>query len=148
MPTAPSSRPTTLFGKTTFGSTTDLRADGNQNSIVDAADYTIWRDNLGATVPAVASIAAPVSILATTSQLAETKFATAWPLTLKTSVELTAHTVDRTFELLEEDLTFPIPPPIDGRLTVSKASQQLSMIDVVFSELSWGRTGRTVRLRR
>jgi len=30
-----------------FGSTTDLDADGNGNNIVDAADYTIWRDNYG-----------------------------------------------------------------------------------------------------
>jgi hypothetical protein len=28
----------------TFGSTIDLRADGNQNGVVDASDYTIWRD--------------------------------------------------------------------------------------------------------
>ncbi len=30
-----------------FGSTTDLWADGNDNGIVDAADFTIWQDNLG-----------------------------------------------------------------------------------------------------
>ena len=29
----------------TFGSTTDLRADGSGNNIVDAADFVIWRDN-------------------------------------------------------------------------------------------------------
>ena len=33
--------------KFTYGSTTDLRADGNGDQIVDAADYLIWRDNLG-----------------------------------------------------------------------------------------------------
>jgi len=27
-----------------------LAADGNGNSIVDAADYTVWRDHLGASV--------------------------------------------------------------------------------------------------
>lgn len=32
----------------TYGSTTDLRADGNGNGTVDIADYTIWRDALGA----------------------------------------------------------------------------------------------------
>ena len=31
-----------------FGSTTNLAADGNGNGRVDAADYTLWRDNLGA----------------------------------------------------------------------------------------------------
>ena len=29
----------------TFGSTTDLRADGNGNGMIDAADYTVWRDS-------------------------------------------------------------------------------------------------------
>lgn len=29
--------------RSTFGSLTDLRADGNHNGIVDAGDYTIWR---------------------------------------------------------------------------------------------------------
>jgi hypothetical protein len=32
--------------RTTYGSTTQLGADGNHNGIVDAADYTIWRDHL------------------------------------------------------------------------------------------------------
>ena len=36
--------------KTSFGSTTMLAADGNGNHIIDAADYTVWRDNLGATL--------------------------------------------------------------------------------------------------
>jgi hypothetical protein len=35
--------------KETFGSDSDLAADGNGNGIVDAADYTIWRDNLSGT---------------------------------------------------------------------------------------------------
>ncbi len=30
----------------TFGSTTDLRADGNSDGAVDAADYSVWADNL------------------------------------------------------------------------------------------------------
>jgi hypothetical protein len=33
--------------KSTFGSTTDLRADGNQDGLINAADYTVWRDWLG-----------------------------------------------------------------------------------------------------
>lgn len=30
----------------TFGSTTDPRADGNSNGIIDSGDYTVWRDAL------------------------------------------------------------------------------------------------------
>jgi hypothetical protein len=33
--------------KMTFGSMSDLRADGNGDGTVNAADYTIWRNNLG-----------------------------------------------------------------------------------------------------
>ncbi|MEO0532086.1 MAG: PEP-CTERM sorting domain-containing protein, partial [Planctomycetota bacterium] len=29
----------------TFGSTIDLRADGNNDGVVNAIDYTIWRDS-------------------------------------------------------------------------------------------------------
>lgn len=36
-----------------YGSTTQLAADGNGNSLIDAADYTIWRDNLPPTVLSV-----------------------------------------------------------------------------------------------
>lgn len=35
----------------TFGSTTDLDADGNLNGVVDAADYVIWRNNFGQVLP-------------------------------------------------------------------------------------------------
>src|SRR5262249_38433647 len=37
--------------RSTFGSTTDLRADGNGNLIIDAADYVVWRASLGAGGP-------------------------------------------------------------------------------------------------
>jgi len=30
----------------TFGSTAELVADGNRDGVVDAADYTVWRDHL------------------------------------------------------------------------------------------------------
>jgi subtilisin family serine protease/subtilisin-like proprotein convertase family protein len=33
--------------KATFGSTVDLRADGNKNGVIDSGDYTIWQDNYG-----------------------------------------------------------------------------------------------------
>lgn len=32
-----------------YGSSTDLRADGNSDGRIDAADYTVWRDNNGQT---------------------------------------------------------------------------------------------------
>ena len=34
-------------GRLTFGSTSQLAADASGNGVVDAADYTIWRNNLG-----------------------------------------------------------------------------------------------------
>ncbi|MCA9186996.1 MAG: hypothetical protein R3E01_05370 [Pirellulaceae bacterium] len=42
--------------KDNFGSTTSLDADGNANGEVDAADYTVWKDNFGATAGAAASV--------------------------------------------------------------------------------------------
>ena len=32
-----------------FGSTTNLTADGNDDGVVDVADYLVWRDNFGNT---------------------------------------------------------------------------------------------------
>lgn len=43
--------------RSTYGSTSDLRADGNDNGRIDAADYTIWRDALNAASTAFASAA-------------------------------------------------------------------------------------------
>ena len=40
--------------RTTFGSTSDLRADGNGDGLIDAADYTVWRDALASAPPAIA----------------------------------------------------------------------------------------------
>ena len=34
--------------KSSFGSRTNLAADGNHNGVVDQGDYSVWRDNLGA----------------------------------------------------------------------------------------------------
>ena len=45
----------------TFGSESELAADGNRNGVIDAADYNIWRDNFantaGASVPESTSVA-------------------------------------------------------------------------------------------
>ena len=38
--------------RATFGSTTDLRADGNGNGVVDAADYVVWRNTFSSAVGA------------------------------------------------------------------------------------------------
>jgi hypothetical protein len=35
--------------KASFGSTSNLAADGNGDLVIDAADYVVWRDNLGRT---------------------------------------------------------------------------------------------------
>ncbi|MCA9187649.1 MAG: CAP domain-containing protein [Pirellulaceae bacterium] len=45
--------------KDNFGSTSALDPDGNNNGVVDAADYTIWKDNFGNTQTAVATHAVP-----------------------------------------------------------------------------------------
>ena len=43
--------------KAMFGSTTNLDADGNHNGVVDAGDYTIWRDHLGEGILGAGSLA-------------------------------------------------------------------------------------------
>jgi hypothetical protein len=43
----------------TFGSIAELVADGNLNGVVDAADYTIWRDHLHVSSGASASVLIP-----------------------------------------------------------------------------------------
>ncbi|MCA9187144.1 MAG: PEP-CTERM sorting domain-containing protein, partial [Planctomycetales bacterium] len=45
--------------KDNFGSNTALAADGNLNGVVDAADYTIWKDNFGFAAAANLAIAVP-----------------------------------------------------------------------------------------
>ena len=46
--------------KASFGSTMNLAAGGNGDGIVDAADYTIWRDHLGQHVGSGSGLAAPM----------------------------------------------------------------------------------------
>jgi subtilisin family serine protease len=41
--------------KATFGSTVDLRADGNKNGVIDTGDYTIWQDNYGSSTAGAGS---------------------------------------------------------------------------------------------
>lgn len=47
----------------TFGSISDLRADGNNDGVVDAADYTVWRDS------SELSLVAPIDDLSAQSAL-------------------------------------------------------------------------------
>jgi hypothetical protein len=48
----------------TFGSATNMAADGNQDNIVDVTDYIIWRNNLGGgTSAATSEIAADSAAL-------------------------------------------------------------------------------------
>ncbi|MCA9187066.1 MAG: hypothetical protein KDA99_15670 [Planctomycetales bacterium] len=45
--------------KDNFGSDTNLDADGNGNGVIDAADYTVWKDNFGNSLATVATAAVP-----------------------------------------------------------------------------------------
>ncbi|MEZ6101054.1 MAG: dockerin type I repeat-containing protein [Pirellulaceae bacterium] len=51
--------------KDNFGSTTQLAADGNGNGTIDAADYTVWKDNFGNSggAAAIASVPEPTVAL-------------------------------------------------------------------------------------
>jgi len=75
--------------KNTFGSSSDLRADGNGDRVVNAADYTVWRVNLGTSV--IASLSGPSTVLAST-----TNYDTRGPLYLSPDVAL-ASTTDAAF---------------------------------------------------
>jgi hypothetical protein len=70
--------------RTSFGSSADVRADGNRNAIVDAADYVIWRkvfDTAGGAAPelfashtvASATLHAPAIAFGTDSRAEGTK---------------------------------------------------------------------------
>ncbi|WP_425397866.1 LamG-like jellyroll fold domain-containing protein [Aeoliella sp.] len=49
--------------RSTFGSTSDLRADGNNDDVVNLADYTVWRNNLGYYLEvATAAAASPTTV--------------------------------------------------------------------------------------
>jgi hypothetical protein len=45
--------------RTTFGSTSKLAADANQDNVVDAADYVIWRKAFDAAGAGVAAASVP-----------------------------------------------------------------------------------------
>ncbi|MEZ6101606.1 MAG: PEP-CTERM sorting domain-containing protein [Pirellulaceae bacterium] len=49
--------------KDNFGSSTNLDADGNGNGTIDAADYTVWKDNFGLSgaAGAISSVPEPAS---------------------------------------------------------------------------------------
>ncbi|MCA9184487.1 MAG: hypothetical protein R3E01_03385 [Pirellulaceae bacterium] len=56
--------------KDSFGSASDLAADGNGDGVVDAADYTVWKDNFGLAGGMTFSIAVPESSCLTLMSLA------------------------------------------------------------------------------
>ena len=60
----------------TYGSTTDPRADGNEDGVVDAADYTVWRDNL------------PVVVLTSTTRESEASEPTSPSIEEEVSTEI------------------------------------------------------------
>ncbi|MCA9185706.1 MAG: hypothetical protein R3E01_09950 [Pirellulaceae bacterium] len=47
--------------KDSFGSRLELASDGNLNGAIDAADYTIWKDNFGSRVKAINAVPEPSS---------------------------------------------------------------------------------------
>ncbi|MCA9187816.1 MAG: dockerin type I domain-containing protein [Pirellulaceae bacterium] len=47
--------------KDNFGSSSDLAADGNGNGTIDAADYTVWKDNFGNGGPGITAVPEPTS---------------------------------------------------------------------------------------
>ncbi|MGL4512623.1 MAG: hypothetical protein ACRCT8_05985 [Lacipirellulaceae bacterium] len=53
----------------TLGSTTDLRADGNGNSVIDAGDYGVWVANYGTGAAAATAIPEPAALVALASGL-------------------------------------------------------------------------------
>ncbi|MCA9185558.1 MAG: PQQ-dependent sugar dehydrogenase [Pirellulaceae bacterium] len=48
--------------KDAFGSTTELDADGNGNGVIDAADYTIWKDHFGEQLPMAQPVPEPTGL--------------------------------------------------------------------------------------
>ena len=55
-------RRTTTCGGQPFGSRTALAADGNNNGIIDAADYAIWRDHLTAGSTGASAVPEPATL--------------------------------------------------------------------------------------
>lgn len=56
--------------KSTYGSTSDLRADGNEDGIVDAADFTVWGDSFAQQPTVVtAAAASPTTVTGVSTDL-------------------------------------------------------------------------------
>ncbi|MCO6046555.1 S8 family serine peptidase [Aeoliella sp. ICT_H6.2] len=64
--------------KSTFGSTTDLRADANGSGSVDLADFTVWRNNLGAVAP-VQVVMSPIAASTSSREEQPAELAAALP---------------------------------------------------------------------
>ena len=71
-----------------------LAADGNKNGVVDAGDYTVWRDNLGALPAAASGSAASSSPSAAATKIQEVAIAD-WTMLAGTRNSVSRHVRSR-----------------------------------------------------
>ncbi len=122
----------------TFNSTTDLRADGNGNNIVDAADFTVWRDNLDPVLtdatpaPITRSVESDTAPVATDSSETETE-AEATEVTEVTEVAEVAEATEVTevAEVAEATEVTESSEPLDEEEPIESVSSTTDAGDAV-----------------